>query len=331
MCSLLGVGSGAPAPPSLPSGGGYTAILSMRFLANTLHSPGEPRLYRRALENGRREEVAAPIGMEGSTALKVAWWRGSVAGQSQPSHDFVSLFLHLRGAGVRRGDGFPEHASPGSAILPGLAEVESWESQGVFEWVQFYISRRLFDEVAGERYERDLSDVLIERGSKARSPAVARLAWQARNELFAGPPSMLQLDAWAVLLADSWLRDRAECEPAPETATPHAAGTIRSRAVRRAMEFAEEHLDRNITLEEMSKAAEVSRFHLVRLFRELVGQTPAAFARTRRIERGKDLLRTSDLSIAEIALRCGFADQSHFTTSFVQSTGITPGAFRTEG
>jgi len=95
-----------------------------------------------------------------------------------------------------------------------------------------------------------------------------------------------------------------------------------------AMSYVERNLDRNITLEEMAIAAGVSRFHLVRLFREFVGQSPAAFARTRRVERSKALLRSSDQSISEIALLCGFADQSHFSTVFSRSTGVPPGVFR---
>jgi AraC family transcriptional regulator len=48
----------------------------------------------------------------------------------------------------------------------------------------------------------------------------------------------------------------------------------------------------------------------------------------RRIDKAKDLLRSSDLSLNEIALACGFADQSHFTAVFTRMVGVSPGFWR---
>ena len=48
----------------------------------------------------------------------------------------------------------------------------------------------------------------------------------------------------------------------------------------------------------------------------------------RRVELAKDLMRDRESSLSEIALRCGFADQSHFTRVFVHATGVSPGAWR---
>ncbi len=297
----------------------------MSLLPDHLRTPAPPRVYERAVANGRRQQISTPVAMDRSAALKVAWWRGWVVPEpSQPCEDFVALFLHLRGAAVARTDGVRERATPGAAILPGWLAPESWESEGVFEWCQFYISRALFDEVAGERFEGVAAFGTPPR-SVARASGVSRLAWQARNELFAEAPSALQLDAWAILLSDAWLQDHAGL-PADRAGVPK--GALRSRAVARAIEFTEANLHRTVSLEEMARAAELSRFHLVRLFREFVGQTPAAYARARRIERSQQLLRSSDLPISEIALACGFADQSHFTAAFVRATGVTPGAYR---
>jgi AraC family transcriptional regulator len=66
------------------------------------------------------------------------------------------------------------------------------------------------------------------------------------------------------------------------------------------------------------------------MFRQSTGQTPHNFIVRRRIERAKGLLRKPDLQLADIALTCGFADQSHFTTSFRKATGLTPLRWRRE-
>jgi len=69
--------------------------------------------------------------------------------------------------------------------------------------------------------------------------------------------------------------------------------------------------------------------HFSRMFMS-TGQTPHSFILRRRVDRAKDLLRRPKLPLAEVALSCGFADQSHFTTSFRKATGRTPLRWRLE-
>lgn len=59
-----------------------------------------------------------------------------------------------------------------------------------------------------------------------------------------------------------------------------------------------------------------------------MGETPHADVTARRIEAARDLLATSDLTLPEIALACGFSSQAHLTTRFRQRTGTTPAAWR---
>ena len=300
----------------------------MKLLPPTFRSPAQPRVYRQALLRGRREEVRPSIGMNEASALKVAWWRGSVVAEpSAPNHDFVALFLHSGGAPVHRADG-GGCVNHGGSVMPGVLESEAWESDGVFEWFQFYISRALLDELAEERFGGRLAEILRTEELAIGSGITNRLASAAARELFSGePPSALQLDSWAVLLADAWLRDHADPD-LDQLGRVEAITGPRDPAMARVVELIDAHLDRAVSLDEMAVAAGLSRFHLVRRFRDALGQTPAAFARTRRIEHAKRLLRTTSLSITEIALACGFADQSHLSGVFARSTGMTPGRYR---
>jgi AraC-like DNA-binding protein len=76
--------------------------------------------------------------------------------------------------------------------------------------------------------------------------------------------------------------------------------------------------------------AGLSAKHFARAFRQSTGVPPHRWLIEKRIERAKALLLGGGLSLAEIALACGFADQSHFTAAFRRGTGITPGAYRRE-
>ncbi|HEX6100695.1 MAG TPA: helix-turn-helix domain-containing protein [Thermoanaerobaculia bacterium] len=78
---------------------------------------------------------------------------------------------------------------------------------------------------------------------------------------------------------------------------------------------------------EIAQACGVHPVHLARTFRRFFGCSPGAYLRRARIERAAGMLR-SRLSLAEVALRAGFADQSHMTHAFRAHLGVTPAALR---
>jgi AraC family transcriptional regulator len=79
---------------------------------------------------------------------------------------------------------------------------------------------------------------------------------------------------------------------------------------------------------DIAAEAGVHPYHLARMFRRYYHATPGGYARRCRLERATDLLRHSNLTISEIAMRCGYADQSQFTRSCRRHLGTTPGAIR---
>jgi len=82
------------------------------------------------------------------------------------------------------------------------------------------------------------------------------------------------------------------------------------------------------SIAELAGRAGMSLRSFERYFHENTGESPTRYRLRCRIERAKELLRASDASILEIAMECGFWDQSHFTRIFHQETGMTPGDWR---
>ncbi|WP_171643763.1 helix-turn-helix domain-containing protein [Paenibacillus phytorum] len=85
-----------------------------------------------------------------------------------------------------------------------------------------------------------------------------------------------------------------------------------------------DHLNQKINLEKLAQIANISPSHLIRLFRENEGSSPIQYLWTIRIERGLELLRTTGLSIGEIASQCGFSTLFHFSRLVKRKTGKTP-------
>lgn len=78
----------------------------------------------------------------------------------------------------------------------------------------------------------------------------------------------------------------------------------------------------------MAQMLGISRYYFIRIFKQTFGITPYQYLLQHRIERAQCLLKQSKLSLSDIAIECGFANQSHLTNHFKRQLGITPKTFR---
>jgi len=101
-----------------------------------------------------------------------------------------------------------------------------------------------------------------------------------------------------------------------------------SDTIHRVMEYIKSHYSGKLTLEQIAASVHLSPSHISGLFRKETGQTVSAYIGFVRIEKSKQLLKTTQLSIAEIASRCGFEEQSYFSRVFRKQTGLSPKAYR---
>ncbi len=111
------------------------------------------------------------------------------------------------------------------------------------------------------------------------------------------------------------------------------AGTRREREpVPAFVDFLREHINEfyaePLTLDTLALRCSVSKYHMQRLFKRHMGQTPAEYLRGVRIAKAKELLRTSSVSVDEIAYLVGIENVSHFINTFKKQVGTTPNRFR---
>lgn len=111
----------------------------------------------------------------------------------------------------------------------------------------------------------------------------------------------------------------------PERSAPGSAGHEIAHRVRAFLDAA---WDQPVTLPEVAAAACCSPAHATRCFRAEFAIGPVAYLQRLRIDRARDLLRTTDLTAGEIAARVGFVSQPWFTRLFAREVGMTPTSFR---
>jgi AraC-like DNA-binding protein len=113
-----------------------------------------------------------------------------------------------------------------------------------------------------------------------------------------------------------------------DAAAPASCGKLAPWQERRAKDVLEAHLQSGLRLADAASACGLSASHFARAFKQSTGQPPHRWLLHRRAERAKELLRGTDATLAETALACGFADQSHFSRVFARIVGVSPGAWR---
>ena len=89
-----------------------------------------------------------------------------------------------------------------------------------------------------------------------------------------------------------------------------------------------DNLEGDISIAQVAQACNLSRGYFIRAFRDTTGMTPYQWLLSERMNRARVLLRTSTAPLAEVAIACGFADQSHFTRMFSTIVGVAPGTWR---
>ncbi len=98
--------------------------------------------------------------------------------------------------------------------------------------------------------------------------------------------------------------------------------------VRAAITHMRDNLHRTLSLDEIARVAQLSPGHLRRLFKRETSVSPVQYLSRLRIQRAKELLKGSPLSVKEIAAAIGMGDVSHFVRNFKKASGTTPTAHR---
>ena len=93
-------------------------------------------------------------------------------------------------------------------------------------------------------------------------------------------------------------------------------------------EYLDSHYTENITLDILSKESKMNKYYLVHSFTKHFGCSPISYLNDKRIEESKNLLETTNHSIAAIASMIGFSSQSYFSQSFKKNTFMTPNEYR---
>ena len=110
--------------------------------------------------------------------------------------------------------------------------------------------------------------------------------------------------------------------------SPLAKNDIREFYVQSTAAFIENYYMKNITVEDMAANLNLSRSYFSKLFKKITQKSPQEFLITYRINKACELLRSTDMTIAEISQHVGYSNQFHFTRAFKNIMNVSPNEWR---
>jgi AraC family transcriptional regulator len=129
-----------------------------------------------------------------------------------------------------------------------------------------------------------------------------------------------------ILKAASLVRE--QIDPPARREAPDRRGRLLAWQVRKVRDYIESHITDPVLVADLGALVRLSEAHFSRCFRRSFGQSPHAFVVRRRLELAAHYMLTTEASLSDIALRCGFTDQPHLCKHFRQAAGQTPAAWR---
>ncbi|HIK16432.1 MAG TPA: helix-turn-helix transcriptional regulator [Leptolyngbyaceae cyanobacterium M33_DOE_097] len=228
-------------------------------------------------------------------------------------------------SGARSLDGKRSKERRGSediAIIPaGITHACSWDAPAQF--IVLAIEPTLLKTVGQDWIDSDQIELLPRFMSQSDRFIRSILTTLKEEAETGGLGGHLLIDGLKTALAVHLLRNYCATCPQPL----HHSNGLPQRTLALVKDYIDSHLQQELKLDDLAAIAQISPYHFLRLFKQSMGVTPHQYILQRRLNRAKYLLRSSELSIVEIAAQAGFCDQSHLTRYFKRMIGVTPKQF----
>lgn len=229
--------------------------------------------------------------------------------------------MHTSGGKVRR-----EHIGPGTLQLLPRRTVygarANWESAWTYGALR--LNQQMVIATSAELIHGDPEKIELVPTYGFNDPLLYHLSVELTSEMRnASPHSPLYAESLTNRLTLYLLRHYSTGRVVRALPTNH----LTFIQLRRVDEYIHAHLDQKISLADLATCLHLSVPHFERMFRTTTHQPPYRYVLEIRLERARVLLQRTRLTLAEVALQCGFSSQSHFTTHFTRYMGVSPARF----
>ncbi|WP_454888475.1 helix-turn-helix domain-containing protein [Sphingobium herbicidovorans] len=246
-------------------------------------------------------------------------WEGEVP----PWRDYLFTAFTRPGAVARSLGGAwqSEMFEDGDVTLLPRGRASHWQWGDSLQNIHLYVAEHYLAGIAQDVFGRDESSLELVDRLRISDPAISSAIRLLAGEVEAGGyGEQLFVDSVGTQICIHILRKY--CFLGQEIRLPN--GGLDRADAKRVADYIEAGLSSPLSIRELASVARMSPFHFARKFKEQFGLSPHRYVMARRLELARRLMMAYDLSIKQIASRCGFYDQSHLTRLYRARYGITP-------
>jgi AraC family transcriptional regulator len=213
----------------------------------------------------------------------------------------------------------------GAVCLVDLALDPTAHPKDISDCFSFLIPRATFDQLADVHGADRIVELAVRPGVAANDPVLFHLGNCLKPAIERHDPAN---DQFVDRVTTALNIHFARVYGGMHFPRPLVTGGLAPWQLRLARDTINAHLEGELSLERLAHQCRLSVTHFAKAFARSTGISPHRWLMQRRVDVAKDLMLTTDSSLVEISLKCGFSDQSHFTRVFAEVTGETPGRWR---
>lgn len=269
------------------------------------------------LGRGADIDIGAPV-----RSWRLSRWRQFVGAYELPALPDPTFVVHIAGKSqvkTKLDFGWSETSSiPGCATILPAGRPSGWLVDGELDVVTLSISRRVLSGTPSEHQFAKLRFAFSD-------PLGVALTRQVLNELYA-PQDDARRDYMAVLV--DTLKTHMIYGPGHMLEHHIPTSDFSAYRLHQVMNHVTRNLGEDHSVEMLASMVNLTPSHFCRVFKQATNLTPHRYVMKMRLEKARELLMQSNLSLAEISDLLGFNSQSHFTRAFRDFSGSPPGTWR---
>jgi AraC family transcriptional regulator len=237
-----------------------------------------------------------------------------------PDHLFVLVVGgSCRIESLQHGQWRSAHYQTGSLAMtpPGVESTLRWRSTETHRTLQLHLPFALLTRQSQELWDRDLRPGALPALLSGCDQLISSTLLALHGGLQNGLPN-LYAESAAELLGMHLLLHHCKRRPPGEARSE-------DRRLQRVMDYMRANLGRDVSLQDLSQVAGLSRFHLLRVFKRHYGEAPLQRLTRLRMDKARECLMQGESSVGEIAKSCGYSHPANFAVAFRRCWGVSPG------
>ena len=260
--------------------------------------------------------------------VQLALWRNQhalVNFENTQHHTFSMYVQDGYESYHKRSNGWFNGGEPGRFCLLPKESISTWDIRGNLKFLHFYCNDEHLIQLAESTWDKSPQSILLDERVFIDDPSLQMLYQHFLLQANWNDPAsqMMQSTASSMVMLHL-LQHYTNIHWKPL----QIRGGLAPYQLNQMKEYIQSHLDQPLSLEMLAAQINLSEYHFARMFKTSTGLSPHQYVMQQRIEFAAHQLKHTQLSMIDIAIRCGFHSASHFAQQFKARYGITPSAYR---